>query len=215
MSNERDDMGRGLPAELEEVASLVASAPLEEPPLDLERSAFARAGVEPGPRNRVAGLLAPGLAVAALALAVLGVTWHSQASHLKDNMTSMRERFGAGTSPMAGFELSGFSSAPDASIQGELLHNDGSYQLVVRTDRLPPSPPGSRYELWLRGPGGRVSAGSFRLTGYGPEVLPFTIGVDPMTYPRVEITLEPADGDPSSSGDVLMTARLVPSAGQP
>lgn len=61
------------------------------------------------------------------------------------------------------------------------------------------------YEVWLTSPDGRhVSAGTFR--GSGDIIL--WAGVTRAEFPRIWVTLEPADHDPAPSGETVLDTRL-------
>lgn len=82
-------------------------------------------------------------------------------------------------------------------------NRDGATALRVSADGITPAPGGHVYELWLSRDGAYVSAGSF-VTVDQPVLL--SVGVSRRDYPRVWITLEPLDGDPAPSKQVLFDA---------
>jgi Anti-sigma-K factor rskA len=195
---------------MDDAARLIASAPLEaEPPLDLERRSLLGAGVAGSDRrSRVAAVVAPGLAAAAVTLAVLGANWHSDAEHWHERASTAATQLGSLGTPMGNILLSGPSTSHSPA-RGELVRLDQGYRLVLDTSTLPPTPPGYSYELWLAGPSGRTPAGSFSKTGSEHAMLAFMIGVDPAQYPKLEVRLEPNDGRPTLSGEKVMQARIV------
>jgi hypothetical protein len=80
----------------------------------------------------------------------------------------------------------------------------------LRTDDLPILPKGEYYEIWFVGPGdrpgrpNRISAGTFHPDQNGRSAVTFAAAVDPRKYPRMAITAERGDGDPSPAPqDVL------------
>lgn len=85
-------------------------------------------------------------------------------------------------------------------------------ELVVAGLAAPPA--GSFYECWYVGEEdsdarpARLSAGTFTLAGTGPTTVRMTTAADPARYPRIEVTLEPDDGDPRRTGPVVL--RSVP-----
>ncbi len=86
----------------------------------------------------------------------------------------------------------------------------------LRTDALPILPKGQFYELWFVGPGdipgspNRISAGTFHPDEDGRSDVDLTAAVNPALYPRIGITAEPKDGDPSPRGpDVLQGAITI------
>ena len=196
-------------ASLEDIGSLVSAAPLEtDPPIDLEARALVRAGVleafTDSPRGRssrwskVSMVLAPSLAVTAIVIGFFASEWRSR-------ITELENVFGPMGQPVASQQLTSFGT--DNSARADLFESsEANYRLVLRTDSLPPTPEGYRYELWLTGNKGTVSAGSFSVRGPEDRVFVFTVSVNPWDYPHVEITLEPDDGDPDHTGTTVMEA---------
>ena len=190
----------------EEIGSLVSAAPLDrEPPMDLEARSLGRAGVldsivQP-PRSRWSKatiVLAPSLAAAALVFGLLATEWRSRFTQLEDI-------FGRVGRPLAAQQLTSFDTSNSA--RAELFDStQETYQLVLRTYDIPPTPEGYRYELWLSGDKGTVSAGSFSVLGTEDRVFVFTVSVNPWEYPDLEVTLEPDDGDPDHTGTTVMEA---------
>ena len=73
---------------------------------------------------------------------------------------------------------------------------DGAQRIVVDTDELPAIP--GAYEVWLFGADGRmVSLGSLQ-GGRGDFTVPQ--GIDTAEYRTVDVSDEPADGNPTHSG---------------
>jgi hypothetical protein len=73
-------------------------------------------------------------------------------------------------------------------------------QAEVRLTGLRPSARGDFYELWLLGEGGElISLGSFRVPGSGAAELRVPVPVDPARFRYVDVSREPADGDPAHS----------------
>lgn len=192
----------------EDIGSLVSAAPLEkEPPVDLEARSLVRAGVLDSivqPRrsrwSKVAMVLAPSLAATALVFGFLATEWRSRFTELEDI-------FGEMGRPLATQQLTSFNTGNSA--RAELFDsNQETYHLVLRTYDLPTTPDGYRYELWLSGEKGTVSAGSFSVQGPEDRTFVFTVSVSPWEYPEIEITLEPDDGDPDHTGTTVMQANF-------
>ena len=71
--------------------------------------------------------------------------------------------------------------------------------------RVPRDPrPDGLYELWFVGPRGRVSAGTFHPDEQGRGVVRLLAAADPKQYPRLSVTLEPADGNPRRQGPEIL-----------
>ena len=75
---------------------------------------------------------------------------------------------------------------------------------------LPDAGPGRFYECWYvadaDGPArpARVSAGTFAVPASGTTTVRMTTAADRTRYPRIEVTLEPDDGDPRATGPVVL-----------
>jgi anti-sigma-K factor RskA len=80
--------------------------------------------------------------------------------------------------------------------QAELVSVDGAQRVVVNAPQLPAIP--GAYEVWLFGADGKmVSLGSLH-SGRGDFTVPQ--GIDTTEYRTVDISDEPADGNPTHSG---------------
>ncbi|MFN2594247.1 MAG: zf-HC2 domain-containing protein [Actinomycetota bacterium] len=202
--------------ELEPLGRFVADAPLEhEPPVDLEARSLVRSGIASEIRTatgwqRVAAVVAPAFGVAAVALAAIGVYWHSQENELAGRIRTIHDAAG----PL-GVKLTSlhFTGAEDSgAADGDLWHMPhDNYRLVIHAHGLPLTPPGFHYEVWMSGSNGRqMMAGSFRVLTNRQTVFPLFVGIDPAEYPHVEIRLEREDGDPALTGSTVMHADLVP-----
>jgi hypothetical protein len=185
---------------LDRVGRLASEVPLAvDPPYDLERAALDRAGVLGPRRSRATTVLVPALGVATVVLGVLGINWRSQADRMRDD-------FGPQGQTMQLVDLDG-SPEPPADTTVELVrYGDASYK-VVMDGVVPPAPEGYYYEVWMIGPDGRVSCGTFT-AGDEDTVHNFPVGVDPAEYPYLEITLEPKDGNEEKNGTVQWEGRL-------
>jgi anti-sigma-K factor RskA len=91
-----------------------------------------------------------------------------------------------------------------ASGVAELIARPGE-AATVRVSGLEPSSAGDFYELWLLGDKGElVSLGSFNVTESGTAELEVPLPVDPERFRFVDVSREPADGDPSHSSDSVL-----------
>ena len=78
--------------------------------------------------------------------------------------------------------------------------------VVLDVSKLPPSPPGFYYQAWMKGPHGLVTIGTFHMRG-GPRTVELWSAVSLADYPVITVTREPEDGNPASSGQVVLTSR--------
>ena len=75
----------------------------------------------------------------------------------------------------------------------------------VRVSGLEPSTADDFYELWLLGEDGElVSLGSFKVPESGEAELDVPLPVDPSRFDFLDISREPADGDPGHSSDSVL-----------
>lgn len=202
----------------ERVAGMIAQAPLEHaPPPDLEERALARVGILPrpalGPWTKAATVLAPGLAAAAVVLAILGVGWREDARDARDQVASMRKGGGVPVNTVSLIDRTNHSSAQVTLMSDQSsTPAAGTYHLVMTVHDLPPTAPGYHYELWLIGHKGVIPSVAFPMGRSGDLAFNFPLDVDPHDYPSIEMTLEPDDGDPGMNGAPLMEGRLATSA---
>ena len=108
-----------------------------------------------------------------------------------------------------GLTLSATSVAPQAG--GELRGERVGDNLKVELEAwgLPEPRGGEYYEMWYaKKGGGRISCGTFSATPDGRATVSMSAPVSAVDYPEIEITQEPADGDPASSGKVVLKGSL-------
>lgn len=96
---------------------------------------------------------------------------------------------------------------------GELEVVEAGIGRVVRVDTtaLPVLPAGGLYQVWFvdaDDPARRVTAGTFHPFADGTTQVRLAAAVDPVRYPVLEITVEPGDGDPAPSGEVVVRTVL-------
>ena len=77
-------------------------------------------------------------------------------------------------------------------------------EVELHIERLRDPRPDGLYELWFVGPRGRVSAGTFHPDENGRGTVRLLAAADPKQYPRLSVTLEPADGDPRRAGPEIL-----------
>jgi hypothetical protein len=114
------------------------------------------------------------------------------------------------TEPSDGLALTATSSAaPQAA--GELRGERVGDNLKVELEAwgLPEPGEGGYYEMWYaREGGGRISCGTFSAAPDGRATVSMSAPVSAAAYPEIEITQEPDDGDPASSGKVVLNGSL-------
>jgi anti-sigma-K factor RskA len=183
---ERDDPAfaaevRRLRAVAERVGALGPSewTPPEPPPLRLDPSPPAR-------RRRL--VLRP--AVAAVAVIVLLAAGAAGGALLAG---------GGGTrgEPATVARLAPVGSGPQGARAEARV---GADRVTLTVSGLEPTAGGDYYELWmLRSPTELVALGSFRVDADGRARVTLPLAVDPRRFPVLDVSLEPADGDPAHS----------------
>lgn len=185
---------------LDRVGRLASEAPLAaDPPDGLERAAFERAGLIGPRRSRTVMVLVPALGAATIVLGILGINWRSEADRMRDDLGPVGQT-------MQLVRLGGSPAPPPETTVELVRYGDAAYK-VVMDGVVPPAPEDHYYEVWMIGPEGRVSCGTFK-AGYEDTVHNFPVGIDPADYPIIEITLEPDDGDESMNGIPQWEGRL-------
>ena len=113
------------------------------------------------------------------------------------------------TGPSDALALTATSAAPQAG--GELRGEQIGDNLKVELDAwgLPKPGHGGYYEMWYAKPdGGRISCGTFTVQPDGSATVSMSAPVSSVAYPEVEITQVPDNGDPGSSGKVVLEGSL-------
>ncbi len=111
--------------------------------------------------------------------------------------------------PSDGLALAATSAAPRAG--GELRGEQVGDNLRIELEAwgLPEPEGGEYYEMWYAKEGrGRISCGTFHPQPDGRASVSMSAPVSAVAYPEIEITLEPDDGDPGSSGEVMLKGSL-------
>jgi anti-sigma-K factor RskA len=99
------------------------------------------------------------------------------------------------------------TSEGGGEISGEMEEGNLKIELVVWD--LPALQKGEYYELWYaKEDGGRISCGTFRAQQGGQTTVNLTAPSNAVSYPEIEVTREPDDGDPGSSGQRVLVGDL-------
>jgi anti-sigma-K factor RskA len=99
------------------------------------------------------------------------------------------------------------ASEGGGEISGEMEEGNLKIELVVWG--LPELRKGEYYELWYaKEDGGRISCGTFRAKQGDQTTVNLTAPANAVSYPEIEVTREPNDGDPGSSGKKVLVGDL-------
>jgi hypothetical protein len=110
--------------------------------------------------------------------------------------------------PIATAQLVATELAPTASGVAEVFTDDAGFRIVIDVE-LPEPQPGFFYQAWVRRESGLVAIGTF---SRGGEVVLWS-GVPVVDGDQVTITLEPDDGDATSSGQRVLAGELTLGSG--
>jgi anti-sigma-K factor RskA len=167
------------------------------PPPEVKGRVLVQARSEPPARSGVRWRLLVSAAATLLVIAVLGVglLW----ANLGDSSS--------------GLPLTATALAPGASgvVRGEPAGENIRIELEVQG--LPELGEDEYYEMWYYAEeeedgGGRISCGAFRTAPEGKTIVNFTTPLNAREYPEIEVTREPDDGDPASSGEAVLEGNL-------
>jgi hypothetical protein len=104
---------------------------------------------------------------------------------------------GSGRSdPVATAALTGSALAPDVTATAEVFADDAGFRIVLDAPGLADPPAGRYYQAWLKRPNGLVAIGTFSRGG----LVVLWSAVAPTDGDAVTVTVEPDDGDTTSSG---------------
>ena len=162
------------------------------PPPELKDRVLARARGEIPTRSRSGWRLwVPAAALLVIAVLGAGLLW----TITKDSPEGI---------PLA-------ATAPTSEGGGELSGEvqEGNLQIELVVWGLPELREGEYYELWYsKEDGGRISCGTFRAQPESQTTVNLTAPASAVSYPEIEVTREPDDGDPGSNGEKVLIGNL-------
>lgn len=131
--------------------------------------------------------------IAAVLLVVVGISW----------ATTRTEP----TAPLASFRMDALDERAPEPVSGEVVDTDAGRRVQVDLATLPSAPSGTFYELWL------LDADTGQLVSLGPveqqDSFAVPAAVDLADYPLIDVSIEPADGDPTHSSDSVLRGAVV------
>jgi hypothetical protein len=153
---------------------------------------------------RLRGLLSAAATFGALVFAI--VSW-SQLQDARDQLRDGRPIPSSGIPE--GHETQVLTLGGEMTGNATLVHyRHDNFRLTLSVDGFDVTPAGFQYAVWLRGDGGDVPLGGFRLKRQDDFKVAFAIAVDPALYPEIVVTLEPTDGNEMLTGKVVSSAML-------
>jgi len=169
-------------------ARLADPAVWMEPPASLQEQIVDAIAAEQTRVRRSRSLLATVLASAAVLVLVVGLVVGVNAIKQNDTITYAAQ-------------LSGTELAPSAHGSVTLTKTTSGWKIKLHADGLPRRADGSYYEAWLKNADGiLVPVGTFNSF----EDVTLWAGVSPQTHPTFTVTRQLANGDPKSTGEVVL-----------
>ena len=184
----RDELDR-----VRQTHTLLQGLAVCEPPAELKSRTMAQARGDTTTRFGIRRTLWVPAAAALLLAAILGVGF-------------LQEIIGDSSAEMA---LTATALAPGASgeLRGEKVEENFQFELEARG--LPKLRKDEYYEMWYaKDDGGRISCGTFRTRQGGQTTVNLTAPVNAASYPIIEVTREPDDGNPRASGKEVLVGDL-------
>ena len=109
----------------------------------------------------------------------------------------------------SGVPLSATALAPEAGGEVHVQEVGENFQVELKVWDMPELEEDGYYEMWYYAEdGGRISCGTFRVGPEGRTTVNLTAPASARDYPEIEITREPDDGDPGSSGEEVLEGKL-------
>lgn len=179
------EVPEGLAERVFAAVDAAAAAP-QAPPVATDERPHARRPLQWRPRLAIGGLALAAAAVVAVVLA-LGA---------RDDDRQRLQLIAADGTPVQ------VSAAVQVTPVGR--------EVELEIERLDDPRPGGLYELWFVAPGDtpaqprRVSAGTFHPDEQGRGSVKLVAAAEPDRYPRLSVTLEPADGNPRRTGPEVL-----------
>ena len=165
-----------------------------EPPPELRLKTLARAKGESSARSRLKWTVWVPAAAALLVAAVLGL------GILRSIVDD----------PSEGVPLTATTLAPKAGgeVRGEVVGENLQVELEVWG--MPELRENEYYEMWYYAEdGGRISCGTFRTGPEGRTTVNLSAPANARSYPEIEVTREPDDGNPLANGDEVLHGSLM------
>lgn len=112
-------------------------------------------------------------------------------------------RAGGGSTDEVEFAMAGTELAPEATATVVFENTPAGLKLTLDASDLAGAPEGQMYEAWISNGDIRVSAGTFHFRG-GDAPISLWAGTADPSFGIITVTIEPIDGDATSSGNVVL-----------
>ena len=191
---------------------LAESVPESEPNIDLKEKVLARISSSETRKISSGGFVqkyAGWLAAASLGVSLIIVlfrmgTLEDENLALQNNLLEMEDVTSLLSSPgMEFIDLRGIG--PNERAFGKVVYDKNKGNGVVHMYRLPKTPEGMQYQIWVMWEGVPTSAGVFSVDEDGIAVLKLTGLPDPTKIASFDVTIEPEGGLVSPTGMMYLT----------
>ncbi|MCH7762089.1 anti-sigma factor [candidate division TA06 bacterium] len=161
-------------------------------------------------RLRRLGWVAAGIAaVVVLALGLRTINLHQEIAKLRKDLAEVEDVTDILSSPGMEFvDLKGVE--PNTQAFGKVVLDPELGAAVVHMYRLPKTPEGMEYQLWVMREGKPTSAGLFTVSEDGRGILKLRDLPDPGSIASYAVTIEPKGGQPEPTGMMYLTGPEFP-----
>ena len=176
------------------IHNALRAAAASGPPQDLRLRTLARAKGEGSTRSRLRWSVWVPVAAALLVAAVLGLGL----------LRTIVDR------PPEGMPLTPTALAPEAGgeVRGQVVGEN--LRVELRVWGMPKLRENEYYEMWYYAEdGSRISCGTFRTGPEGKTTVNLSAPAGARSYPEIEVTREPDDGNPLANGDEVLRGSLL------
>jgi len=176
------------------IHNALRAAAASGPPQELRLRTLARAKGEGSTRSRLGWTFWVPMAAALLVAAVLGI------GLLRSTIDG----------PSESVPLTATASAPEAGgeVRGQIVGEN--LRVELRVWGMPKLRESEYYEMWYYAEdGSRISCGTFRTGPEGRTTVNLSAPAGARSYPEIEVTREPDDGNPLANGDEVLRGSLV------
>jgi len=204
---------------LETGVQLALAAPQHEPPVQLKSQILARAGDKtpadtPHRGTSAISWVITTIAVAAAIILVFRTnTLKDEVAHLQDALAEAEDVTDLLNAPGMQFvDLKGVE--PNTQAFGKVVVDPERGEAVVYMYRLPQTPKGMEYQLWIMRDGKPTSAGLFTVNPDGTAMIALNDFLEPPDSASFLVTIEPQGGQEVPTGMMYLTGPDQPSPGE-
>ncbi len=214
-----DDCAATLRSLLDTAADMALAAPQHEPPARLKSQILARAGEAvstDSPRrggSTVSWIITAVAVAAVIVLAFRTNTLKDEVAHLQDALAEAEDVTDLLNAPGMQFvDLKGVE--PNTQAFGKVVVDPERGEAVVYMYRLPQTPEGMEYQLWIMRDGKPTSAGLFTVNPDGTAMIALNDFLESPDSASFLVTIEPQGGESVPTGMMYLTGPDRPTTGE-